>query len=91
MFLLFLLICFKQTKQTKKKKEKNPSFIQAFTQEQKKVIIQHAPGAPRLPAKPGNLAKPDSLILEAGAGKRTQEKHLRRATWAFSLWLLTST
>lgn len=81
MFLLFLLICFKQTK--------TPPFIQAFKKEQKKVIIQGVPGSPRLPAKPGNLA--DSLILEARAEKIQQEKHLLRAPCALFLQLLTST
>lgn len=81
MFLLFLLICFKQTK--------TPPFIQAFKKEQKKVITQGVPGSPALPAKPGNLA--DSLILEARAEKIQQEKHLLRAPCALFLQLLTST
>ena len=52
MFLSLLLIFFK-----KKEKNKNPtSFIEVFTEEQKKIMVQYAPRSPGLPAKLGKFA-----------------------------------
>ena len=55
MFLSLLLIFLSKTKQNKTK-QKPASFIEVFTEEQKKVIVRYAPRSPGLPAKLGKLA-----------------------------------